>query len=382
MIYFDNSATTKIHPSVLDTYVKTSQRIIGNPSSLHQLGSQGTRLLDQSRQQIADLLKVLPEEIYFTSGGTEGDNWVIKGTAIEKNGFGKHVIISDIEHSAVSKSAQQLEQFGFEVSKVPVDHRGLIDVSALAALIRPDTILVSIMAVNNEVGSVQPIEAISDLLMAYPTIHFHVDAVQALGKVACSQWLTPRVDFATFSAHKFHGPKGVGFLFSRRGRLIAPLLNGGGQERNHRSGTENVPGIVAMSRAVRLHLEDQELKNKREANIKEYLIDSLSQYDKVTIFSENNADFAPHILCFGLKGIKGEVLVHAFEQKDIILSTTSACSSRSKVAGSTLHAMGVHDAVATTAIRLSLEAGSTMVEAEQFMIVFNQLYQQFSKIND
>lgn len=382
MIYFDNSATTKINPSVLDTYVKTSQRILGNPSSLHQLGSQATRLLDQSRKQMAELLGVLPEEIYFTSGGTEGNNWVVKGTAIEKNGFGKHLIISDVEHSAVSKAAQQLEQFGFEISKAPVDKRGIVVVEALAALIRPETILVSIMAVNNEVGSVQPIAAIGNVLEAYPTIHFHVDAVQALGKVANERWLTPRVDFATFSAHKFHGPKGVGFIFSRRGRIIAPLLNGGGQEHNHRSGTENVAGVVAMSRAIRLHLEDQGLKNQREANIKEYLLDSLKKYDKVSVFSENNQDYAPHIVCFGLKGVKGEVLVHAFEQKDIIVSTTSACSSRSKVAGSTLHAMGVHDSVATTAIRLSLEANSTMVEAEQFMIVFNQLYQQFSKINN
>lgn len=382
MIYFDNSATTKIHPGVLDTYVKTSQRILGNPSSLHQLGAQATRLLDQSRKQLAELLEVLPEEVYFTSGGTEGDNWVVKGTAIEKKGFGKHLIISDIEHSAVSKAAQQLEQFGFEISKAPVDKRGIVDVAALASLIRPETILVSIMAVNNEVGSVQPIEAIGKCLIDYPTIHFHVDAVQALGKVPKEKWLTPRVDFATFSAHKFHGPKGVGFIFSRKGRIIAPLLNGGGQEHNHRSGTENVAGVVAMSRAVRLHLEDQELKNKREANIKEYLLDSLKKYDKVSLFSEHNQDFAPHIVCFGLKGVKGEVLVHAFEQKDIIVSTTSACSSRSKVAGSTLHAMGVHDSVATTAIRLSLEANSTMVEAEQFMIVFNQLYKQFAKINN
>ncbi|MBP1044088.1 cysteine desulfurase [Vagococcus sp. BWB3-3] len=382
MIYFDNSATTKIHPSVLDTYVKTSQRILGNPSSLHQLGSQATRLLDQSRKQLAALLEVFPEEIYFTSGGTEGDNWVVKGTAIEKHGFGNHLIISDIEHSAVSKAAQQLAQFGFEISKAPVDKRGILDVAALAKLIRPETILVSVMAVNNEVGSVQPIEAISKILEAYPTIHFHVDAVQALGKVSKDRWLTPRVDFATFSAHKFHGPKGTGFIFSRKGRIIAPLLNGGGQEHNHRSGTENVAGIVAMSRAARLHLEDQELKNNREANIKDYLLDSLKKYDKVSIFSENTENFAPHILCFGIKGVKGEVLVHAFEQKDIIISTTSACSSRSKVAGSTLHAMGVHDSLATTAIRLSLEANSTMVEAEQFMIVFNQLYKQFSKIND
>lgn len=381
MIYFDNSATTKINKSVLDTYVRTSERVYGNPSSLHHLGTQGTRLLDQTRKQIAEGLDVLPTEIYYTSGGTEGSNWIIKGTAIEKRQFGNHLIVSAVEHSAVTNAARQLEQLGFELSYAPVDQKGFVIVEELAKLIRPETILVSVMAVNNEVGTIQPIAGISQVLAEYPTIHFHVDGVQALGKVPSPRWLTSRVDFATFSAHKFHGPKGVGFIFWRKGRKIAELISGGGQEKNQRSGTENVPGIVAMSRAVRLHLEDQELKNKREQNIKEYLIDSLNKYEKVSLFCDSSEDYAPHIVCFGVKGVKGEVLVHAFEQKDIIISTTSACSSRSKVAGSTLHSMGVADPIATTAVRLSLNHESTMVEAEQFMIVFNQLYQQFSKIN-
>ena len=381
MIYFDNSATTAINPSVLDAYMKTSQRIMGNPSSLHHLGNQASRLLSESRKQIAEGLSVTPEEIFFTSGGTEGDNWVIKGTAIEKHGFGKHIIISAVEHSAVSKAAAQLVEFGFEISVLPVDKRGRAKVEELESLIRKDTILVSVMGVNNEMGAIQPIKEIGEVLESYPTIHFHVDAVQALGKVPVSKYITPRVDFATFSAHKFHGPKGVGFIYWRKGRRIAPLLNGGGQEGQKRSGTENVAGIVAMARAVRLQLEDQELKNKREANIKEYLMDSLGKYNKVTLFSEDSDDFAPHIICFGLKDIKGEVLVHAFEKKDIIISTTSACSSKSKVSGSTLHAMGVADDKAITAVRASLNAESTMVEAEQFMVAFNQLQEQFSKIN-
>lgn len=381
MIYFDNSATTAVEKSVLDTYMRTTERILGNPSSLHRLGTQASHLLSLSRQQIADNLGVNSAEIYFTSGGTEGNNWVLKGTAIEKASFGKHIIISDIEHPAVSATANQLALLGFNVSRVPVNTAGFVDVAELEKLITDDTILVSIMAVNNEVGTIQPIQAISDVLASYPTIHFHVDAVQALGKVAHQSWLTERVDFATFSAHKFHGPKGVGFVFWRKGRKIAPLLNGGGQETKQRSGTENVPGIVAMSRAIRLHLEDQELKQAHQQNIKEYLVDSLSKYDKVTLFSQATADYAPHILCFGIAGIKGEVVVHAFEERDIFISTTSACSSRSQVAGSTLHAMAVPERIATTAVRLSLSSQSTLAEAEQFMIVFNQLYQQFSKIN-
>lgn len=381
MIYFDNSATTPIEKSVLDTYVRTSQRIIGNPSSLHNQGTQAQHLLSLSREQIALNLGVKPGEIFFNSGGTEGNNWVIKGTALEKHSFGKHLIISAVEHASVGASAEQLTQLGFRISYAPVDEAGFVDVAALKNLITPETILVSVMAVNNEIGAIQPINQIGEVLADYPTIHFHVDAVQALGKVPVNNWLHERVDFATFSGHKFHGPKGTGFLFWRTGRKIAPLITGGGQESKQRSGTENVAGLVAMSRAVRLQLEDESDKIARQANIKAYLIDSLSEYEKVTLFTTKEEEFAPHIICFGIAGIKGEVVVHAFEAKDIFISTTSACSSKTHVVGSTLHGMNVPNKVATTAVRISLDVNSTMAEAEQFMIVFNQLYQQFSKIN-
>ncbi|KAF1303908.1 cysteine desulfurase family protein [Enterococcus sp. JM9B] len=380
MIYFDNSATTPIFPQALDTYVKTSQRIIGNPSSLHDLGSQADRLLQQARKQIAELLSVAPGEIWFTSGGTEGDNWVVKGTAIEKQTYGRHMIISSIEHPAVSETAAQLQELGFDISIAPVDAAGFVDVAALEKLIRSETILVSIMAVNNEIGSIQPIREISEVLKNHPKIHFHVDAVQAITKVPQEKWLTDRVDFATFSAHKFHGPRGVGFIYWRKGRKIAPLLTGGGQEQNHRSGTESVPGIVAMAKALRLSLEKKAERPQHVQLLKTYLHTALAAYDKVTIFSEEE-NFAPHILCFALKGIRGEVMVHAFEEKQIYLSTTSACSSRKKMASSTLHAMHVPNALATSAVRISLDESNTMAEVEQFLIIFNQLYQKFSKIN-
>lgn len=380
MIYFDNSATTAIYPLALDTYVKTSQRIIGNPSSLHDLGTQANRLLQQARKQIAELLEVQANEIFFTSGGTEGDNWVLKGTAIEKREYGNHIIISSVEHPAVSRTANQLKELGFEVSIAPVDKKGFVKVEELAALIRPETILVSVMGVNNEMGAIQPIQAISEVLADYPTIHFHVDAVQAIGKVDHAQWLTPRVDFATFSAHKFHGPRGVGFIYWKAGKKLAPLLNGGVQENGQRATTENVPGIVAMSRALRMHLEKQAERPTHTKIIRQYLKEALASYDKVTIFS-GDENFAPHILTFGIKGIRGEVLVHALEEKQIFVSTTSACSSRKKVDSSTLHAMNVPHDVATTAVRVSLDEANTMAEAEQFMVVFNHLYDKFSKIN-
>ncbi|GCF93359.1 aminotransferase V [Enterococcus florum] len=379
MIYFDNSATTAIFPQALDAYVKTSQRIIGNPSSLHELGTQAQRLLQQARKQIADLLAVEASEIFFTSGGTEGDNWVVKGTALAKKEFGNHLIISGVEHPAVTKAAMQLTELGFEVSVAPVNEQGFVRVDQLAALIRPETILVSIMGVNNEIGAIQPIQAISTLLENYPTIHFHVDAVQAIGKVAHAIWLTSRVDFATFSAHKFHGPRGVGFIYWRQGRKLSNLLNGGGQEGGFRSSTENVPGIVAMSKALRLYMEKIAERPAHTKVIRSYLKEALSSYEGVTIFS-GETDFAPHILCFGLKGIRGEVMVHAFEEKQIYLSTTSACSSRKKLDSSTLHAMNVPHEKATTAVRISLDEANTIAEAEQFMVVFNHLYKKFAKI--
>lgn len=380
MIYFDHSATSPIYPEVLNTYVQTSQRIMGNPSSLHELGNQANRLLQQARKQIADLLSVTPGEIYFTSGGTEGNNWVMKGTAIEKRQFGKHLILSSIEHPSVRETAKQLETLGFEVSFAPVTHQGFVDVQALGQLIKKETILVSVMAVNNEIGAIQPIQEISQLLENYPKIHFHVDSVQAIGHVAQNRWLTSRVDFATFSAHKFHGPRGVGFIYWRQGRKLAPLLTGGGQENNERSSTENIAGIVAMARSLRIVFEKNLATPTHVLQLRKYLYDALSQYKKVTLFSQETT-FASHILCFGLKGIRGEVLVHALEQKQIFLSTTSACSSRKQPKYSTLSQMGVPSVSATTAVRISLDQSNTIAEVEQFLIVFHHLYQKFDKIS-
>ena len=370
-----------IDPQALDAYVKTSQRIIGNPSSLHDLGNQANRLLQQARKQIAQQLSVSEKEIFFTSGGTEGDNWVLKGTAWEKQEFGRHIIISSIEHPAVSEAAQQLEKQGFEVSVIPVTSAGFVSLSELEKAIRKDTILVSVMAVNNEMGAIQPIKAISQLLESYPKIHFHVDAVQAITKVPTEVWLTPRVDFATFSAHKFHGPRGAGFLFWRQGRKLSPLLSGGGQENNQRSSTENVPAIVAMAKALRLAMERKAAKPTHVYDLKQALRNALAQYERVTIFSAME-QFAPHILCFSLEGIRGEVLVHAFEEKQIYLSTTSACSSRKHLASSTLHAMNMPANLATSAVRISLDESNTMAEVEQFLIIFNHLYQKFAKISE
>ena len=379
MIYFDNSATTKPYPEALATYTEVATRIWGNPSSLHNLGSQATRILEASRKQIAELIAKKAEEIYFTSGGTEGDNWVLKGVAFEKAPYGKHIIVSDIEHPAIKESAAWLKTQGFEVDYAPVDARGFVKVDALANLLRPDTTLVSVMAVNNEIGSIQPIHDIAALLEDRPTISFHVDAVQALAKVATEVYLPERVDFATFSSHKFHGLRGVGFVYIKEGKKITPLLTGGGQEKEMRSTTENVAGIAATAKALRLAMENQEVFASKTQQLKEVIRKELANYPDVTVFSGED-HFAPHILTFGIKGVRGEVVVHAFEEFDIYISTTSACSSKAGKPAGTLIAMGVDKSIAQTAVRLSLDLENDMSQVEQFLTKFKLIYEQTRKV--
>ena len=379
MIYFDNSATTKPYPEALATYTEVANRIWGNPSSLHNLGSQATRILEASRKQIAELIGKKAEEIYFTSGGTEGDNWILKGVAFEKAPYGKHIIVSDIEHPAIKESAAWLKTQGFEVDYAPVDARGFVKVDALANLLRPDTTLVSVMAVNNEIGSIQPIHDIAALLEDRPTVSFHVDAVQALAKVATEVYLPERVDFATFSSHKFHGLRGVGFVYIKEGKKITPLLTGGGQEKEMRSTTENVAGIAATAKALRLAMENQEAFASKTQQMKEVIRKELANYPDVTIFSGED-HFAPHILTFGIKGVRGEVVVHAFEEFDIYISTTSACSSKAGKPAGTLIAMGVDKSIAQTAVRLSLDLENDMSQVEQFLTKFKLIYEQTRKV--
>ena len=379
MIYFDNSATTKPYPEALATYTEVASKIWGNPSSLHNLGSQATRILEASRKQIASLLGKKAEEIYFTSGGTEGDNWAIKGVAFEKAPYGKHIIVSAIEHPAVKESAIWIQGQGFEVDIAPVDARGFVQVEELEKLLRPDTTLVSIMAVNNEVGSIQPIQAIADLLADRPTITFHVDGVQALAKIATALYLPERVDLATFSSHKFHGLRGVGFLYLKEGKKISPLLTGGGQEKDLRSTTENLAGIAATAKALRLAMERQEDFERKCHQLKEVIREELAHYPDVTVFSGDEG-FAPHILTFGIKGVRGEVIVHAFEEYEIYISTTSACSSKAGKPAGTLIAMGVDKALAQTAVRLSLDLENDMSQVEQFLTKFKLIYEKTRKV--
>ena len=371
MIYFDNAATTKIYDDALTSYVQVSQKFFGNPSSLHQLGVDAYQVLTKARAQVASLLSVQPEEIFFTSGGTESNNWAIKGTALEKSVFGKHIITTKIEHPSVLQTCKQLERFGFEVTYLDVDSKGIVSVDQLKESLRKDTILVSVMAVNNEVGAVQPIAEIAKVLEEYPSIHFHVDAVQAVERA--SQLLAiGRIDLLSLSAHKFHGPRGVGIMYKKFGRKIQALLTGGGQEKGERSTTENLPGIVATTKALRMALEEKSVTGE----LRSQLWKELATNPEIRIFSPE--DGSSHVLCFAIKGVRGEVVVHAFENHGIYISTTSACSSKKADSSSTLYAMDVPTEWATGAVRVSFSNDNTKEEVEQFIKVLHQLMKQFS----
>ena len=371
MIYFDNAATTKIYDDALTSYVQVSQKFFGNPSSLHQLGVDAYQVLTKARTQVASLLSVQPEEIFFTSGGTESNNWAIKGTALEKSVFGKHIITTKIEHPSVIQTCKQLERFGFEVTYLDVDSKGIVSIDQLKESLRKDTILVSVMAVNNEVGAVQPIAEIAKVLEEYPSIHFHVDCVQAVERA--SQLLSiGRIDLLSLSAHKFHGPRGVGIMYKKFGRKIQALLTGGGQEKGERSTTENLPGIVATTKALRMALEEESVTGE----LRSQLWKELATKPEIRIFSPE--DGASHVLCFAIKGVRGEVVVHAFENHGIYISTTSACSSKKADSSSTLYAMDVPTEWATGAVRVSFSNDNTKEEVEQFIDVLHQLMKQFS----
>lgn len=371
MIYFDNAATTKIYDDALTSYVQVSQKFFGNPSSLHQLGVDAFQVLTKARAQVASLLSVQPEEIFFTSGGTESNNWAIKGTALEKSVFGKHIITTKIEHPSVIQTCKQLERFGFEVTYLDVDSRGIVNVEQLKESLRKDTILVSVMAVNNEVGAIQPIAEIATVLEEYPSIHFHVDAVQAVER-ARQLLAIGRIDLLSLSAHKFHGPRGIGIMYKKFGRKIQALLTGGGQEKGQRSTTENLPGIVATTKALRMTLEEKSITGE----LRQQLWQELATKPEIRIFSPEEG--ASHVLCFAIKGVRGEVVVHAFENHGIYISTTSACSSKKGDSSSTLYAMDVPTEWATGAIRVSFSNDNTTEEVEQFINVLQQLIKQFS----
>ncbi|WP_226680410.1 cysteine desulfurase family protein [Sutcliffiella horikoshii] len=363
MIYLDNSATTKPYKEVLDSFLKVSTDYFGNPSSLHSLGGEAEMLLNRSRETIATLLHVHHKEVIFTSGGTESNNLAIKGCALSKRNIGKHIITTAIEHPSVTNAIKDLEQEGFEVTVLPVNKEGRITKKQVEEALRKETVLVSIIHVNNETGAIQPVEEIGEFLLNYPNVSFHVDHIQGIGKVPLKMNV---IDLCSLSAHKFHGLKGNGILIAKNGVKLHPILSGGDQEWTLRSGTENVAGIVAMTKALRMTLEKSGNYLPNISALKLYLLDELEKISGVFIHTSRSYS-APHIVNFSVPGIKAEVLVHALGTKNIYVSTTSACSSKRKAPSKTLMAMGVTRAQAESAIRVSMTYSTTKEEIRLFI---------------
>ena len=360
MIYFDNSATTRPYPEVIDTFTKAAAVYFGNPSSLHRLGAEAERLLAQARKQIAAQLGVESDEVVFTSGGTESNNLAIRGAARAGRKHGNHIITTQIEHASVRDTCLALEKEGFEVTFLPVGRDGRVSLKDLEAELRDDTILVSVMHVNNETGAIQPIAAIGSLLKRYPNVRFHVDHVQGIGKVPLD-FKAAGADLCSISGHKFHGLKGTGMLYVRKGIKLEAVFTGGSQENAHRSGTENVPGFAAMAKALRLHLEKGSRHAQRMAAVRAVLYDGLSRMEGVEVNSP--PDGAPHIVNFSIPGIKSEIVIHALEEQDIFVSTVSACSSRNKSVSETVKAMFHDEERASSVIRISLSYENDQEEA-------------------
>lgn len=366
VIYFDNSATTRPHPQVIETMSKAMASYYGNPSSLHRKGVEAENILNQARAVAAGYLGCKPSEIFFTSGGTESNNAAIKGVAFQYQGRGKHIITTQIEHPAVYDVCKQLESMGFTVTYLPVDHEGRVSLADVQKAMRPDTILVSVMHVNNELGTIQPVEEIGKWLKQFPKVLFHVDAVQGIGKVPL-RIKESGIDLLSLSAHKFHGPRGIGILYKREGLIIQPLLTGGGQEAGVRSGTENLPAIAGLAKAFRLLQESGADEPSRLKRLLEHLREGVSPIEGIQVNTPAKGT-APHIMNLSVPGVKAEVLLHSLEERGFLVSTKSACSSKANEPSRVLMAIGVGTECASSSLRISLGRDNTADEVEQFIV--------------
>jgi len=351
-VYLDNSSTTKVLEEAAQAAFDAMTIYFGNPSSLHKKGIEAEKIMKQARQNIAEVLGVRPEEIYFTSGGTESNNWAIKGAAHALRRRGNHLITTVIEHPSVLEVFAALEKEGFNVTYLKVDREGLIDLRQLEGTLRPDTILVSIMYVNNEIGSIQPIQEAAQLIKSRSDALFHVDAVQAYAKIPMVSNLEG-IDLLSISGHKIYGPKGIGALFIRDKVNIIPLLHGGGQEVGRRSGTENLPGIAGFGVAASICFKNQSKWHIQMLQLKERLMRGILDNISDTVLNGPTSG-APHILNVSFLGTRGEILLHALEAKNIYVSTGSACSSHKSEKSHVLKAMGKSPQEQDSAIRFSL----------------------------
>lgn len=364
MIYFDNAATTRAADEVAERVRYMLLENFGNPSAQSMMGVRAENELNDARKIMAKAINAMPEEIYFTSGGTEDDNWAIFGTAEGYKRSGKHMITTSIEHPAVAEPMERLRQKGWDITVLDVDKNGYIDLDALRDSIREDTVLVSIILVNNEVGTIQDASAVGKLIKEKnPNTLFHVDAVQAFGKYPIDV-RKMNIDMLSMSGHKIHGPKGVGFFYMKKGLKVRPIIYGGGQERGQRSATENTPGIVGLAKAVELAMENMDASHEKVMEVKRTLAEGiLRDIPKTHINGPSIEDASPYVLNVSFNGLRSEVLLHALEEKEVYVSAGSACSSKKKGGSHVLRSLGLSEERIEGAIRFSFCRYNTVDEA-------------------
>ena len=371
--YLDNAATTRVFPEVREKMVRVMEEDFGNPSSKHTKGMDAEKYIRETKEILAKDLKCTPGEIIFTSGGTESNNMAIIGTALANRRAGNHIITTAVEHASVHNTMEFLAEQGFRITYLNVNESGVINIKDLEDAICDDTILISVMYVNNEIGSVMPISEIAEVIKAKkPDVIFHVDAIQAYGKYH----IYPRrmgIDLLSVSGHKIHGPKGSGFLYVRDKLKIKPIIYGGGQQKGMRSGTENVPGIAGIGVAAKKIYENFDENIDRLYELKDYLIDELSKIENVRIHSKKGRDFAPQIVNASFVGVRSEVLLHSLEDRKIYVSAGSACSTNKHTVSATLKGIGLDFDEIESAIRFSFCIFTTKEEIDYTVSVINEL---------
>jgi cysteine desulfurase len=372
--YLDNSATTSVIPEVAELVCKIMVKDYGNPSSMHLKGVEAERYIRTAKETFAKIMRVSEKEIIFTSGGTESDNMAIIGSALANKRRGKHIITTVIEHPAVLEAFRFLEEQGFEVTYLPVNNYGIVEAETLKSSLREDTILVSVMYVDNEIGALEPIGELGKIIKDYnKDIIFHVDAVQAFGKFRIYPY-KDNVDLMSISSHKIHGPKGVGVLFIKDKTKIRPITFGGGQQKNMRSGTENVPGIAGMALAASILYEKFDEDTDRMYELKQYFVDEVKKIEGTTVNGLTARDSAPHVVSVSFEGItRSEVLLHALEDKGIFVSSGSACASNHPALSGTLQSIGVKKELLTSTLRFSFSIFTTKEELEYTIATINEL---------
>ena len=372
MIYLDYSATTPTDESVLNSYIETTKKIIGNPNSLHKLGVEAKKLIDAATTQIASILNVRPNEIIYTSGASEANNTAIKGVCLKYQNRGKHIITTQLEHSSITEPLNYLKTLGFEVNYVNLTPTGKVDLEDLKKKIREDTILVSIASINSEIGIRQPIEKIGNILKNYPKIIFHSDITQSIGKEKIN---LENVDLASFSAQKFYGMKGIGALIKKENIVIEPLIHGGKSTTKERSGTPPTALIVSMAKALRLSYENLEEKQNKVKELNEYLREKLT---KANITINSPEDAIPNILNISIERIKPETILHALEEKDIYISTKTACSTSEE--STSVFALTKSKEQASHSLRISLSYKTTKEELDTFINSLISIRNELSKL--